>query len=132
MGDKYGRKPLYASGAIANAILYTALMVTDSLIATICLSGAFGMLSSIRVNIGFVYLMELVPKSYKAGMGSFWSVTEGSIYVLATLTFWLLTKDWHWFVSIGYSLSVISACTAWLIPDSPYYLVERQDLTELK
>lgn len=99
-------------------------MVTDSLDVTIAVSFLSGMLNSIRVNIGYVYMIELMPKSSQAKVTTVWNIIEGSIYVLATFYFWQLSKNWLYFVAIGYVLSIYSAIAVWSLPESPRYLVE--------
>ena len=126
LGDVYGRKKLFLFGTVSGAFLYTALMFTESLNLTIALSFCFGCLTSIRINIGSVYLLEMMPKSWKTAMGTFWSIIEGSVYVLATLYFWQVSKSWVGFVGIGYVLQLISAFTIWGIPESPVYLLANQ------
>ena len=64
MGDKYGRKKLFVFGMLLNLVCYTVLMVTHDLnlmIASIFVQGA---LNSIRVNIGYLYLLEMMPKYF--------------------------------------------------------------------
>lgn len=95
---------MFAFATNLGAVLYTLLMVTESLDVTIALSFCFGALNSIRINIGFVYLTELMPKSHHASVTSFWSFVEGSIYVLATIYFWQISNSWLYFVSVGYVL----------------------------
>ena len=44
-------------------LLYTMLMACENLQAMICIMFAFGMNSSLRINVGYIYLMELMPKN---------------------------------------------------------------------
>ena len=88
LADIYGRKYIFAIGQIFGAILYSILMVTDSLNVTIAVSFLCGMLNSVRVNIGYVYLIELMPKSAEASVTTAWNILEGSVYVFATIYFW--------------------------------------------
>lgn len=64
LGDIYGRKQVFAIAMAFSVVLYALLMTTSSLNAMIAIAGLFGMITSVRVNIGYIYLMELVPKSY--------------------------------------------------------------------
>ena len=64
LADVFGRRLLFSSAMVLNAILFTILMFTESLNVTITVSFLIGMISSLRVNVGYVYLMELVPKSW--------------------------------------------------------------------
>lgn len=110
------------------------MMFTESLDVTIIVSFAMGMLSSIRVNIGFIYMSELMPGSKQVPLGSFWNIVEGSIYVTATVYFWKISTNWVYFVTIGYSVQLLSIFVFAFgnIPESPRYLLERQDLDKLK
>ena len=62
--DIYGRKRLFAIGMTVGAVFYTLLMLTESLYTMIFVTFVMGMITSIRVNVGSVYLMEMMPKSY--------------------------------------------------------------------
>ena len=106
------------------------MMTTESLNTAIVVSFMFGMMSSVRINIGYVYLVELMPKSWHSTTGSIFNVFEGSIYVIASVYFWFLSKNWLYFVSVGYIFSLISACAIWLLPESPSFLIEKQRLEE--
>lgn len=64
LGDIYGRKQIFAVTMAFSVFLYAILMTTESLNVMILVSGLFGMLTSVRENIGFIYLVELFPKSY--------------------------------------------------------------------
>ena len=105
-------------------MLYTIIMLSDSLNVIIAVSFLSGMLNSVRVNIGYVFMIELMPKSSQAKITTTWNIFEGSIYVLATFYFWQVSKNWLYFVAIGYGLSIYSAITVWSLPESPRYLVE--------
>ena len=62
MADKNGRRKIFWLGMICDLLLYTGLLITDSLAVMICLYFVFGMVSSIRVQVGYVYLIEMMPK----------------------------------------------------------------------
>ena len=124
LGDKYGRKMIFTLSMWIGVVLYTVLMFTESLNVMIAVSGACGALSSIRMNIGFVYMMELMPKSKQTIMGSIWNIFEGCIYVLATIYFWQISKYWLYYVLIGYLMQIFSAIIILWIPESPSFLIE--------
>ena len=61
-GDKYGRKMPFAIAMVLNLFLYGVLMITkniDVMLANLFVQGA---LTSVRINIGFLYLQEMMPK----------------------------------------------------------------------
>ena len=93
---------------------------------------AQGALFSIRINIGYLYLMELMPKHFQTHVGSFWGMTEAAIYLFATIYFWKISNDWFNFALIGYVMGIVTAIGAWFLPESPRYLVEKGNMEELK
>lgn len=121
--DKNGRKHIYWFAMLLDFFLYTGLLVTDNLGVLILLMSLFGMLSSIRIQVGFVYLMEIVPRSFQSHTTSVWSVQEALIYALSTIYFWKISKDWFWFCLVGYVWNLISIVFLVWVPESPRYLV---------
>ena len=83
----------------------------------------FGALSSVRMNIGYVYLMEMLPEKWQTPITSIWNVQEAFIYVLATLYFWKISTHWFYFVVIGLGFNIISVIGLFFLPESPRYLV---------
>ena len=62
LADKNGRKKIFWFGMFCDLMLYTGLLITSSLGVMIALYFCFGMVCSIRIQIGYVYLMEMLPK----------------------------------------------------------------------
>ena len=62
LSDKYGRKYFFQLGVFLNLIVYYIIMETRSLNVMIAAQFLCGMLNSLRTSVGFVYLMELVPR----------------------------------------------------------------------
>lgn len=66
LSDRHGRKNLVQSGSVINSILYTVLLLTSNkfmLMAVIFLTGAS---MSLTFTVGFIYLIELMPKNRQA------------------------------------------------------------------
>lgn len=63
-GDKYGRKKLFAIGMTLNLFMYIAMMVTHDLNTMLFCIFVQGGLNSIRMNIGYLYLLEMMPKHF--------------------------------------------------------------------
>ena len=64
----------------------------------------FGMASSLRGNIGYIYLMELMPKSKQTLVGTCYAVGEAMVYFIGTIYFWKISKDWYYLTMIGYAM----------------------------
>ena len=62
ISDMYSRKWLFTLGMIVDWFLFFCLFFVTSLDWMIVVMFVFGMATTIRVNVGFVYMMELFPK----------------------------------------------------------------------
>lgn len=60
--DKYGRRRFFWAAMILDLLLFVGLLITTNLIVMICIWFSFGLLCSLRSNVGYVYLMELLPR----------------------------------------------------------------------
>ena len=106
-----------------NLLLYIGLLCTSHLSVMIGIWFTFGFSSSIRVTVGYVYIMELLPKKAQTPITSFWNIQEVSIYMLAVIYYWQFNASWFWFVLIGVVFQVISIIMLLFMPESPRYLV---------
>ena len=102
LSDGNGRKKFFMAGMALNMLLYTMLMTCESLDAMIFVMFCFGMTTSIRINVGYVYLMELVPENKQTLIGTCWNIGEAMVYMIGTIYFWKISKDWYFVVLIGY------------------------------
>ena len=69
-------------------LLYTAMMFTKNYALMIVILLSFGFMTPLRINVGYVYLMEMMPRKAMTPVTSTWNVQESLIYVFATLYFW--------------------------------------------
>jgi MFS family permease len=130
--DKMGRKKVFLVGMIVDLGLYTGLMFTYSLEVMIVLYFLFGMMSSIRISVGYVYMVEMMPKKAQTHVTSVWSVTEALVYLIATIWFWQVSKNWFWYCFIGYVWQMISVLGLFWMPESPRWLVSVGKLDEAR
>ena len=82
-----------------------------------------GTMASLRVSVGYVYLMELLPKKAKTFVTTIWCVQEAFIYVFATIYFWVISKHWFYFGLIGYFFCIGSVTLLFFMPESPAFLI---------
>jgi hypothetical protein len=122
----------FAINSIINSVLYTLLMSTSDMYAMIAILFAQGFINSIRINVGYVYMIELMPKRHEVTIGTVWNCVEGLIYLQATIYFYYISKDWFNFVMVGYCFQLISAVAVWWLPESPIFLLNTGRYKEMK
>ena len=62
ISDMYSRKWVFTVGMIIDWLLFIAMFLTTRIDWMIVVTFVFGLATTIRVNVGFVYMMELMPK----------------------------------------------------------------------
>jgi hypothetical protein len=108
---------------VCQVALYIAMITTKSLLMMNLIIGCFGALSSIRVNIGYVYLMELLPKGAQTPVTTAWCIEDAVIYFIATMYFWKIGKQTMWLQITGLVWSCLSCILVYWLPESPRFLV---------
>ena len=130
--DRNGRRKYFFACMVLDLGLFTALMFTKNLYVMIAIFFCFGLLTSIRTNVGYVYLMEMLPKKAQTPVTTAWNVQEVMIYFMGTLYFWKICQCWFYFPLVGYAWQVISVIIMIWLPESPRYLVCVGKLDEAK
>ena len=128
LADKYGRKYLLWAGLITITICYAIMLFTESLLVMSIVIFIQGMVTSLRVNVGYVYMMELMPRSVQTQMTTFWCSIDALIYLFASVYFWKISKDAKYFELVGLIWVTISCILIYWLPESPRYLVSTGNL----
>ena len=82
-----------------------------------------GTMASLRVSVGYVYLMELLPNKAKTFITTIWCIQEAFISVFGTLYFWFVSKHWFYFGLIGWIFCVTNTILLFFMPESPAFLI---------
>jgi len=119
LADKFGRKNFFVGGRIIETILFSVLMYTTNWFVMVAVMLGFGMLATSRLTIGITYLVELFPKKHQTCMLSIFFTESSLTYIMCTLYFWKLGKDWFNFVAVGYVTCVVTLILSFFVPESP-------------
>ena len=119
LADKYGRKIFFISGRIIELLCYSILMFTTSWYVMLGLMIGFGLTSTTRLTIGITYLVELYPKRLQTKILSVFFSESSLTYIICTVYFWKMGKDWFNFVAVGYTLCILSLIVSFFVPESP-------------
>ena len=108
------------------------MLLTHNLYVMIAIFFFFGTISTMIIEIGYVYLMELLPASGQTNATTAWSIQEALIYITCVVYFWQISNDWFYYSLIGYSWNAISVICMFWIPESPRYLIGAGKIDEAK
>ena len=132
LGDVYGRKPVVFYDNFVNLALYLGIYLAPNIYVLQAILFAWGFFSSIRCNVGILYIMEMVPSDWQSFIGTLWNCLEGLINLFATFWFMFVSTHWEGFLSIGLMLQIFSTATVFVLPESPIYLLKSKRHNELK
>ena len=125
LADKYGRKKVYATGVACQVILYTSIFFITSINLMIIVVLLYGMTLPSTLNVGFIYLLELFPTKQQTKIGVIYAVTDGCIYPLGVIYYWMISNHWVPFSAIGYLLLLYTTVAVWWLPESPRVLLDQ-------
>lgn len=102
LADLYGRKWIWRLGMIVQLASYTVIMLTHNVNVMIAAIGVIGACNTARVNVGFIVMLEFLPEEKHALVGSSVWITESFVNIVGVLYFTFMSKNWYWFVLVGY------------------------------
>ena len=129
--DLYGRKNLFKISQVCDLLLFTAIFFADSLEAFTALMFLIGLVTSLRINVGYIYLIEFIPKKGQANFGTAWCAVDASVMLWVTVYFInSAARDWRQICLVGYALQFIGLVGAFWLPESPKFLIEQNRIRE--
>jgi MFS family permease len=133
--DIYGRKPIFMGSMIVQLMVMVGIMLVPVgpvgneakyINYLVFLFFVFGMASSGRTSVGYVYMCEFAPERYHNIMGTLWCVGEGTIYIYLTIYYYFFGKIWEVPNYFGIFLTVLTTLGASQLPESPKFLYNKQ------
>ena len=104
IADLYGRKYIFRAGMTVQLAAFSVVMLTSNIYVMISAIFILGMCATIRTGVGYIYMMEFIPLDLQATVGSVFFIVESFIGLGGSLYFSFLSKNWFWYIFIGYML----------------------------
>lgn len=125
LADVYGRKNLFRIAQVIDFLLFTGMLLTNSLNVAIAIIFSIGFTTSIRLAAGYIYMLEFIPQRRQTTFACAWCVFEASIMLWITLYFLnSTTRNWYTVPMIGYVMQIFAVAGVFFIPESPKFLLE--------
>lgn len=125
--DLYGRKYIYIMALWLQLCIYFGLLFSDKFVYSLGLIFVFGICGSGRGSIGYLYLLELMPKADKVLIGTLNFATSESLFVWSALYLKYVSKNTTDLLIIGIVINFLCDIAICFIPESPDYLYAVKD-----
>jgi MFS family permease len=122
LGDLLGRKPVFCWSLALQAPLLAFFLYIYNLKILYIGCFFFGICVVGRMSCGFLLMMELVPTANQAAVGAALMVAEGSVQIIWTVYFLVISQNSRYFLVLIVALNVITGILCFLTTESPRYL----------
>jgi len=92
--DAYGRKGPFLSAVFIQFFVWILILLCYNLYATYLLLFIFGLCIAGRYTVGFVFLVESIPKAHRIQIGLLINLAEAATVILVTIYFKFISKNW--------------------------------------
>jgi MFS family permease len=125
MADLYGRRRFFLSAMVIDLVLFTYLYLTTSLTSVYVLSFLIGAMTSMRIQVGFIWLMELLTQGKQVLFGTAYNVLEGLMQIFIPIYYLLISTDSNQLFLYGIVYQVLNLCMIFFVPESPRFLIQK-------
>ena len=130
VSDLFGRQKVLIAGTLINFLAFTFLLLTESYAVLIICMTTFGMMATIRVQVGVNYMYESVRRDQYTTLYSIIAMGEGICGLYATLHFMFISKSYFGLLMVAYVWLGLAAISAFFYPESPRYLIKSGQVDE--
>jgi MFS family permease len=123
LADYLGRKWIYRSSMVITFALYIGIYLCHSANGMIAINFCLGALTTARISVCFVYMLEFVRVKHQSAVGSAWSIIDGFTYFFITLYFQVIWSYWIPITLIGVLEITYGLGVCFYIPESPKFLI---------
>lgn len=113
-------------------IIILGLILSQNIYLTMVLFLLLGFTCPGKVNIAYVYLLELVPTKMQTYVGTALLLADGSTMIFLSLYFRYISKNWLWFQIFAQSITAVAFLVTLLAPESPKYLYSYKKYKEAR
>ena len=122
--DMYGRKSFFLVTMFSCLLFHLGIYFTTHWSVVIVMALCIGLVASLRVQVGFNYLIELFPKNMQVLAGSVYCVLDGIVYIITVVYFWKISNDWSNYFLFVFVANLISLIGTLFLPESPRMLAD--------
>jgi hypothetical protein len=104
---------------------FIMIFISRSLLVNYFLIGTVGLFSSFRLNVGFIYGQEIIPRKHANIIGSFYNTLDSCTMMMVSVYFKYFSKEWIYIECILFGISLVALIISLYLPESPKYLVAK-------
>ena len=127
IADLYGRRLPFVVSTCFQLFVFIGIYFSRSFLVTTALILVFGFCGAGRSAVGYLYLLELVPKDWKTLVGTCFHCANSSTLIFSAVYFWFLSRDSQYLLLFGVFANAICCIGILFIPESPLYLLSAKD-----
>ena len=124
LSDVSGRKIFWRVGMTLQTLCFVLMFLTKSLNFMIIIFFSLGVLSSIRVGVGFAYFMEMLPQKWQTPAGSVFQMIEASVSIFTTVYYAFIMDKWIYTGGFAMTMQLTAFVCAFLVSESPRLLMK--------
>jgi MFS family permease len=127
LGDKVGRIKMLRAGLTLTIVFYGVIIhVSNSLTLNCIMIFGVGLFSCFRLNISFIYGMEIIQFSKKNIIGSLYNFFDALTMIAVAFYFKYISKDWFPLLNVFLLLSSVACVISFWMPESPKFLISKK------